>query len=222
MTVREHPKSTLTAWERWELASFDPNAGSAGHAEPPADTEELQRLREQAAQEGRQEGYAAGHAEGLAQGLAAGRAEAEAMGREEAQRLARTADALEACIAELNEAVAADLLALSLEVARQLVRQVIAARPEVILGVVREALEQFPLQHASIRLNPEDASLVRLRAGDQLTHAGHRIHEDAKLARGDVVVEAGGSHIDATLAARWRRIVDALGQAAPWVDAGEK
>ena len=25
MTVREHPKSSLTAWERWELASFDPN-----------------------------------------------------------------------------------------------------------------------------------------------------------------------------------------------------
>jgi len=222
MTVREHPKSSLTAWERWELASFDPNAGGGEHAESPAEAEELQALREQAARAGHEEGYAAGHAEGLAQGLAAGEAQAEAMGREEALGLARTADALGACIAELNDAVAAELLALSLEVARQLVRQTIAARPEVILGAIREALEQFPLQHASIRLNPEDASLVRLRAGDQLTHAGHRIHEDAKLARGDVVVEAGGSHIDATLSARWRRIVDSLGQAAPWVDPAEK
>ena len=222
MTVREHPKSSLTAWERWELASFDPNAGGGERAESPAEAEELQALREQAARAGHEEGYAAGHAEGLAQGLAAGQTQAEAMGREEALRLARTADALEACIAELNDAVAAELLALSLEVARQLVRQTIAARPEVILGAIREALEQFPLQHASIRLNPEDASLVRLRAGDQLTHAGHRIHEDAKLARGDVVVEAGGSHIDATLSARWRRIVDSLGQAAPWVDPAEK
>lgn len=222
MTVREHPKSSLTAWERWELASFDPNAGREERAESPAEAGELQALREQAVRAGHEEGYASGHAEGLAQGLAAGQAQAEAMGREEALRLARTADALEACIAELNDAVAAELLALSLEVARQLVRQTIAARPEVILGAIREALEQFPLQHASIRLNPEDASLVRLRAGDQLTHAGHRIHEDAKLARGDVVVEAGGSHIDATLSARWRRIVDSLGQAAPWVDPAEK
>jgi len=88
----------------------------------------------------------------------------------------------------------------------------------VMLGVIREALEQLPLLHAAIHLHPEDASLVRLRAGDQLTHAGHRIHEDAKLKRGDVIIEAGGSHLDATLASRWRRVVEALGQQAPWLE----
>ena len=119
---------------------------------------------------------------------------------------------------ELNQVVADDLLALSIEIARQVVRQTVAVKPEVLLGVIREALQELPLLHAAIHLHPEDASLARLRAGDQLTHAGHRIHEDSKLKRGDVIIEAGGSHLDATLAARWRRVVEALGQQAPWIE----
>lgn len=221
MASGEHPKSTLTAWERWELASFDGAVEVAGGipgkpASPELSAEEIREIREQA----QREGHKAGYAVGLAEGAAAGLAQAEAAGREEALRLATTLENLEKCITELNQAVADDLLALSMEIARQLVRQTVAAKPDVVLGVIREALEQLPLLHAAVRLNPEDASLVRLRAGDQLTHAGHRIHEDPKLKRGDVIIEAGGSHLDASLASRWRRVVQALGQDAPWTDPG--
>ncbi|MCE9571329.1 MAG: flagellar assembly protein FliH [Rhodocyclales bacterium] len=221
MASGEHPKSTLTAWERWELASFDGAVEVAGGipgkpASPELSAEEIREIREQA----QREGHKAGYAVGLAEGAAAGLAQAEAAGREEALRLATTLENLEKCITELNQAVADDLLALSMEIARQLVRQTVAAKPDVVLGVIREALEQLPLLHAAVRLNPEDASLVRLRAGDQLTHAGHRIHEDPKLKRGDVIIEAGGSHLDASLASRWRRVVQALGQDAPWTDLG--
>jgi flagellar assembly protein FliH len=219
MATGAHPKSSLTAWERWELASFDSATEAA--VDPSAKSgsatvidEERDRIREQARQEGHQAGYAAGRAEGLA----AGQAQAEAMGREEALRLARTLENLERCIAELNQVVADDLLALSIEVARQVVRQTITVKPEVLLGLIREALEQLPLLHAVIHLHPADASLARLRAGDQLAHGGHRIHEDPKLKRGDVIIEAGGSHLDASLATRWRRVVEALGHQAPWID----
>jgi flagellar assembly protein FliH len=219
MTTGEHPKSSLTAWERWELASFDsatePTVGTPTKPGSSAvSDEEIHRIREQAHREGHQAGHAAG--------LAAGQAEAEAMGREEALRLVKTLENLERCIADLNLVVADDLLALSIEVARQVVRQTIAVKPEVILAVIREALGQLPLLHAAIHLHPEDASLVRLRAGDQLAHAGHRIHEDPKLKRGDVVIEAGGSHLDASLAVRWGRVVESLGQQAPWIDTEEK
>ncbi len=222
MTSGEHPKSLLSAWERWELASFDSAAESAGTAAKAGSSalsdEEIERIREHARQEARQTGYAAGFAEGLA----AGQAQAESMGRAEASRLAQTVGNLESCIAELNQAVADDLLALSIEVARQVVRQAVDVKPELLLGVIREALQQLPLLHAAIHLHPEDASLVRLRAGDQLAHAGHRIHEDPTLKRGDVIIEAGGSHLDASLAARWRRIVEGLGHNAPWIEAAEK
>lgn len=223
MASGEHPKSSLTAWERWELASFDSaaesNVGTGSKPGSPAiSDEEINRIREQARREGHQAGYASGRAEGIA----AGQAEAEAAGREEALRLAQALENFEHCIEDVNKVVADDLLALSIEIARQVVRQAVAVKPEVLLGVIREALEQLPLLHAAIHLHPEDASLARLRAGDQLAHAGHRIHEDPKLKRGDVIIEAGGSHLDASLAARWRRVVEALGQHAQWIDTAEK
>lgn len=224
MTTGTETKSSLTAWERWELASFDPGQAAAAPAPveapppPPAiPPEEIERIREEARREGREAGYAAGHAEGLA----AGREAAMTSGRADAERITGLLSELDQRLAELDEVVAADLLALALEIARQVIRQAIAARPESILVVIREALAQLPLQHAAIHLHPEDASLVRSRAGDQISHAGHRIHEDPKLARGDVVIEAGGSHLDASLATRWRRVIESLGHDEPWLETPE-
>ncbi len=224
MSTDPSPKSSLTAWERWELASFDPEtvpASPPAAAEPPpplVSQEEIDRIKDEARREGHQAGYSAGHAEGLV----AGQTQAEEMGRQEAARIVDIVAQLEKAIAELDQVVADNLLALALEVARQVTRQTIAARPEVILGVIREALAQLPLHHAAIHLHPEDASLARSRAGDQLAHAGHRIHEDPKLSRGDVIIEAGGSHLDATLATRWQRVLETLAVDAPWIDESDQ
>ena len=118
---------------------------------------------------------------------------------------------------ELDQAVADELTSLALAIAQQVLRQTIAIQPESIIGVIHQALAEMPLQHAAIHLHPDDASLARSYAGDQLTHAGHRIHENPKLAHGDVVIESGGSHLDATMATRWRRVVETLGKDTPWV-----
>lgn len=213
-------KSTLTAWERWELASLSeaapPPAEEAEPATPLVDPAEVEQIREAA----RREGYDAGYAAGETAGRIDGQAKAEALGREQAELLARATANLEQRLSELNHEVSNELLALSLEVARQVIRHTIEVKPELLLGVIREALAQLPLLHTVIHLNPEDASLIRSYAGDQLTHAGHRIHEDPKLERGDVILDAGGSHLDASVAMRWRRVLETLGQDIPWSDAG--
>ena len=201
----------LTAWERWELAEFDGPARKPIGAKPAAEPEpeptvpmptaaEVERIFQQAQEEGFQTGYREG----------------QTKVRDEAERLERTAAKLDAAMSGLDGAVADELLGLALELARQVVRREIGARPETLLDVVHEALDQLPHQHASIYLNPEDASLVRSYLGDQLSHAGHRILEDAKLARGDCVLEAGGSHLDASVATRWRRVLASLGLDDAW------
>jgi hypothetical protein len=169
------PKENLTAWQRWELGSFDQKASAGGakgtgNLPPPtmssASTTHTSR---------------AGPAMGKAR-----RARMEpwtAPGQHWTPHW------------QFDQQVAEELLGLSLEVARQVVRQTIAARPAVILDVVREALTQLPHQHAAIYLHPEDASLVRSYLGDQLTHLGHRIFEEASRARGGLRMEAGGSHL---------------------------
>jgi flagellar assembly protein FliH len=197
----------LTAWERWELANFDaespPATGRGPDAEPVAvDRSELDRLRDEARQAGYQAGYAAGQAAALA----------------EASRLAGAAASLEQAIAEFDQQVADELLALATEIARQVVREEITGRPDIIVKVVHEALALLPHQHATIFLHPDDASLVRSYAGDALAHAGHRLLEDARLNPGDCILESGSSQTDATLATRWRRVVETLGISIAWQD----
>lgn len=205
----------LTAWERWELAEFDgparkPVAKKPEESPPePAVVLPTAEEVEQIYQQAREEGSRAGYTEG------------QARARNEAERLGRAATKLDAALSELDSGVADELLALALELARQVVRREIGADPKTLLDVVREALEQLPHQHAAIYLNPEDASLVRSYLGDQLAHAGHRILEDAKLVRGDCVLEAGGSHLDARVATRWRRVLEGLGVADAWTPPAE-
>lgn len=236
MAIPPETKSSLTAWERWELASFDetPTGGHAPiHAEepppppdavPPAPTfteEEIAELRDAARREGYATGEKAGFEEGYAAGHGKGEAEAMELGRTAAGALAAATGKFEQQLGELDNAIADEIVALATEIAREVIRQTIALKPETVVAVVREALTHLPVQHATIHLHPEDASLTRSYAGEQLTHSGHRIHEDPKLARGDVVIEAGGSQLDATVATRWRRVLDGIGQSTPWLAADD-
>jgi len=223
----------LTAWERWEMASFDEvkpdhplNPASLPEAAPPAEpdvgievadvklptAEEIEQIHQQARDEGlrkgRDEGYAAGYQTGLKEG--------QTKALSEAQRFAGVIEKLERYLGELDEQIAGETLALAVALAREVLRQELSARPESLLAVVKEALTHLPHQHAAIYLHPEDASLLRSYLGEQIAHAGHRIHEDAKLARGDCVLEAGGTHVDGTMAMRWQRVLGNLGLKAAW------
>lgn len=164
--------------------------------------EELEKLQ----QDAHREGYAAGYEEGTARV------------RMEAMRLHSVIEQLEEALATLDTSIAREVLNLSVEIARNVVRQTIRVKPETVIAVVREAISQLPHQHTAIYLNPEDASVVRSHIGDQLTHAGHRIFEDVAIARGGCKVESGGSQIDATVPTRWGRIVESLVDGAEWME----
>src|SRR6266404_2086953 len=82
-------KESLSAYQRWEMASFDP----VPEPEPVDDgafEAELQRLRDA----GQAHGYQAGYDQGYAQGLEQGRVESHA----EAARLAAIADTFSAAL----------------------------------------------------------------------------------------------------------------------------
>ncbi len=163
-------------------------------------------------QASREQGYRDGFDAGRIDGLAAGQAEAQAEGHALARQLAGAMASFDEGVAKLEKEVAQELLNLALGIARRIVGETLEAKPEVVLATIREALAQLPAQHAAIHLNSQDAELIRTQAGDMLARAGHRILENPQLARGDVLVEAGGTHIDARLATRWQRVWDALEQ----------
>jgi len=222
------PKEKMTAWQRWEMADFSeksapppvvkappPVAGPPPVPPPPPPAAEPSQLAyklptldeiEQIHQQAHKDGYAAGYEEGTARV------------RVEAMRLHSLNEALDQALTDLDKDIAEELLALALEISRQVVRQQIAAKPEVVLNVIKEALLQLPHQHAAIFLHPEDAALVRSYIGDQLSHAGHRILEEPGLERGGCRVEAAGSQIDGTLETRWSRVVESIGLKDEWIE----
>jgi flagellar assembly protein FliH len=199
-----------TAWERWELASFEapaPVAATpAAAAEPglPLPTaSDIEAIHQQA----QEQGFRAGYAEGSARA------------RAEAEMLSALVRQLDGALAEFDGRVAEELLALAVEVARQVVGQSLAVRPEAILDAVRGALAELPHQHAAIHLHPDDALLVRTHLGESLTHAGHRILEDGQVRRGGCLIDLGGSQVDAALPTRWRRVLESIGTPAGWIAA---
>ena len=83
-------------------------------------------------------------------------------------------------------------------------------------NVVREALQQTPQQHAQLHLHPDDSTLVRQYLGEQLSHSSQRIVDDASVERGGCRIESTGLQLDASVATRWRRVVENLSHNHAW------
>jgi len=214
-----HTRGAQSAWQRWEMASFNPKAPPASVAAPEPELEriepvvlideaELARLRLAAQQEGEARGHELGHARGLAEGHAAGLAQAQA----QAAQLQALAESLPAALCLAQGQVADDLLALALDIARQVVGQALAAEPQAIVAVVHELLQAEPALSGApqLLLHPDDAALVKEHLGDELKNAGWRIRPDAQLARGGCRVTAASGEKDASLETRWARVAAAL------------
>lgn len=239
------PKEQQSAYQRWEMASFGDErpstlarraAEATPSALPPADTtpslppgfslpsvEEIEAMREAA----RQEGYAQGVEEGRAQGYQEGQAQGYAEGAEAGQRdAAEELEHVRAIAASFGDAVtraddtiARDVLELALRLARGMVRTGFDVRPELILSVVRDAIDQLPVlqQPAILALNPLDADLVRHGMAEELSKGGWRIIENGAIARGGCKVETATNQIDAQASARWNRLTHALGANVEWL-----
>ncbi|SDV46583.1 flagellar assembly protein FliH [Chitinasiproducens palmae] len=208
------PKEKLSAFQRWEMASFDPPP-------PPPPAPEIDPLAvARAAAEA--QGFAAGRQAGLAEGYAAGHAEGLAAGhalaRENAARLAELADAFTAAADALSQEVAEALGAAAMDIAHSVVRQALQTDPTVVLGAARELLDsEPPLLGAPVLLvNPADLPVVDAYLAGDLAAAGWSVRSDITIARGDCRAKAGSGEIDATLATRWTRVVTALGKDRPW------
>jgi flagellar assembly protein FliH len=213
------------AWQRWEMAAIAsaraprhdaPRPEPALEPRPAIDAAELARLREQAraeaAAQGHAQGLAAGHAEGHAAGLAAGRAEIEA----QAAHWLALARSLPLALKRADAAIAADVVALALDVARQVIGQAYETQPALLLPLVRELLRQEPALQGEPRLllHPQDAELVAGALGPELAAAGWQLRADAAIARGGCLVRAGDGTHDATLPTRWARVSAAMLAAA--------
>lgn len=195
------PKEKLSAYQRWELNSLD---GSARSTVPLPTAEEVENTHQQAYQEG----FAAGYREGK------GKVDAELA------RLVQLMSALDGALNQFDETLTQNLLSLALDVARQMLREALRVRPELVLPVISEAVNSLPQasQHPHLKLHPEDAALVRSLMADELNNFHWKLIEDNRVERGGCRVETTSSEIDATMENRWKRILAALGREGAWLE----
>ncbi|WP_229467580.1 flagellar assembly protein FliH [Massilia sp. Mn16-1_5] len=237
-------KDTQGAFKRWEMTSFGDerpsslaariqaeeraaaaaaaSAAAAAAASVPLvpamqlpTAAELEALREGARAEGYEEGLEEGRAAGRAEAYEAGRAEMAA----EMDSLRAIASTFSGAVAAADETIASDVLDLALHLARSMVRTAFTVRPELIIPIVREAIDYLPVlqQPAILALNPDDIEIVRAALSDELDKGGWRVVADPQVGRGGCKVDTASNQIDAQASARWARLAHALGKNVEWL-----
>lgn len=225
MSDKTSTRRGTSAYQRWEMASFDPPPPPPP---PPSPDEraalaaELQRLREEAHAQGhalghvagQALGYQAGYDQGHKQGFDQGLVEAHAQAKQLAQVAQRFTDAL----TTVQAGVADTLVELALDIAQQVVRQHVQHDPTALLAVAREVLAGEPQLVGSPQLvvSPADLPVVEAYLQEELTSRGWTVRTDPSIERGGCRAQAATGEVDATVASRWERVAAALGKVRPW------
>lgn len=206
------PKEQLTAYQRWELPSFNP-APAPAHTAMTA--ERLQKLKQRAQEEGAAAGQASGYTEGYAAGYANGAQQAQ----QEASEMHALLENLHLGLAQLDQEVAQGLLDLAINIARKMTVETLQVKPEIILETIRSAVSSLPQfnQNPHLILHPDDAELVHRHMNEELQHAGWKIFTDPHMQRGGALVKTAHSLVDASVEARWERIMQSFGQDHSWL-----
>ena len=178
----------------------------------------------------REDGFQAGFAAGLTAGVAQGRAQAEVESQQDmanflatrasdsAQHLATLFSAVQSQLAQAQQAMAQGVLELSCELARQVLRQELSVNPNVLMPVIREALDMLGAEHRSavLRMHPADLDVLEGVMATEFAGMALSLRADTALQPGGCVVESAGMVVDATLQKRWQRAVATLGLDVTW------
>ena len=165
----------------------------------------------------RQQGYQDGYRDGLVALEGFKQSFAMQTATQVAALVRSTGEQLDGLQAQMAQALAGA----AIELARQIVRSELAGRPELVASVAIEALDTLLLsaRHITLRVHPDDHTLVATGAADDLAARGARLIADVNITRGGCVVESDLGVIDASIEARWHRAAAALGHEVAWASA---
>lgn len=219
------PGEEIDAVEQWCFGAVDTAAQLLAEQVKTREVAQDSAQLETARQQGYQTGFEAGLIQGRMQ------AEAQLQQRmadfmanqasQAAQRLITLFDSTQSQLVEAQEAMALGVLDLSCELARQVLRQELSVNPNVLVPVIREALELLGVEHRSVllRLHPTDLDVLQGLLAAEFSGMGLNLRSDPALLPGGCVVESAGMVIDASLPKRWQRAVATLGLTNAWEDA---
>lgn len=172
-------------------------------ADPQARREELQREIERRVQEAR----SAGFQDGLASAKTAGASEIRSM----QEKLGETIASLAELRPRLRRQAEADLVKLSLAIARRILHRELAVDPEAMRGLIQAALEKLQSQEISrVRIHPSQEAVVRSVLQGRPLGSQVQVLADGALSPGAAIFESSRGNLDASVEMQLREIEQGL------------
>ncbi len=220
------PKGEMSAFQRWEMASFgDERPSKLNEQAVRADAAtqkgkvDIDLAKEDARREGNALGFKEGYSQGIEEGRLAGKSDLEA----EIVHLQTLVGNFSEQLSVANQSIGQDLLDLAVDLAQAMTKSKLEFDPEIIVPIVQDAIEHLPSIHqpAQLFLNPADALILKNQMSNELDQSGWRVVSDHHIERGGCKVETAQNLIDATYATRWQRLTEHLNATAT-VQSGPK
>ena len=195
-----------------ETSGVEPLVWRQMHSSRPArtgvDSDDPPDSRERSAQLQQHEQRAReAHAAGLREGEAEGRKRAAAELQPVIDRLARSIEEIGGLRARLRAEAEADLVQLSLAIARRVLRRELVIDPEALHGLVLGALEKLSGQEISrVRIHPAHAALVTESLRQNSASAKVEVIADPSRALGTVIFETQRGNLDASVDSQLQEI----------------
>ncbi|HEY1496165.1 MAG TPA: FliH/SctL family protein [Candidatus Solibacter sp.] len=195
----DNPEVAPVLWRRVLSAEA---ALSVASETPHDEALRLAQLEQQSEQRAR-ESYAAG----LREGEAAARGRSAAEIQKTIERLSRSIDEIAGLRPRLRAEAEADLIRLSLAIARRVLRRELAIDPEALHGLVLGALEKLQGQEiARVRVHPSHASLISACLREKRDGAALEVVPDPTREIGDVIFETQRGNLDASVESQLQEI----------------
>ncbi len=213
----ESELESLRLWSMPDVSGADPVKESeivVLDDEPAAilTVDEIESMQKQAYEEAFAQGNIQGFQKGLEEGLKKGYEDSLHLVQGQVATLVSLMEALSQPFELLDQEVENELVKLAIAIAAQIIRREIKLDPGQIVAVIREALNVLPLaaQKITLKLNPEDADLVRSVLVLDDTSPSWGLIEDPLITRGGCKVDTEVSHVDATLEHRLTAVIAVL------------
>ncbi|MDE2395207.1 MAG: flagellar assembly protein FliH [Burkholderiales bacterium] len=205
------PGEELQGFAAWKPNALRDKADPAPPPKPPEPTADEWRAQIAAARQ-------AGYQDGYRDGLVALEGFKQSFATQATAQIGALLEGFDAAFSELDQRIAGAVAATAVQLARQVLRSEIEARPERVARVATEAVNAVLLsaRHITVQVHPHDLPLVAEGAEEALAARGARLIANPGIERGGVLVESDVGAIDARIASRWAQAAQALGVDEAW------
>ena len=216
------PGEEIDAVEQWQFGSIDTAAQLLAARLKAREAQEEVVHAQSDRQEAFKEGFAAGLEQGKLQAQAENQRQMQAFLDNQAQDAAAKFAELFAAAQRAQEAaeqvMAQGVLALSCELARQVLRHELTVNNAVVVPVLSEAIGLLGAEFktAVVKLNPQDLAALGDKIHADFAGRGLSLRADADVLPGGCLVESAGTVVDGTLQKRWLRAIATLGLSSAW------